>query len=722
MRATGARPHTGLALAAGALVWAAGALAAPDPAPDLEWNVDLPTSDADEASEGELLEQWAELVGPDLFEGIAGDERELLALMAMQAGEWVRARELAETMLAEDAESIAGNCVLGQAQAVAEGNLALALYHFRRCRDLFVARYGDPDDTDPWMWHRIALEGLAATANTMGRFEESLAHIDELDEHYAGDFRSMRCWPLVNLGRLEEARALAEEVLETAEDPEHRVVAWNAICVAAGEERDTEAAHEACNRALELAREEDPDPVRFTNAAESAQGVLRMDEAERLLLEATAHFELGSPAMPWMELVHLYIDQGRAAEALGAMREMFAWRRRQPPYVDVQNWAVQDLASATLLIVAGRPVEASHLTGRALERPDRLGGNSVDADQMAAAAALIDRVANLAAAQLRAEEASWSDFLWDGLRARASQVRHRIRAWRSGRAAVARFSNWRLLSSRVQPHAPGFARIPEWIDSDLIELLGPGVMAGALERARAAGLVTGEHGYDQAMAAEIALLRSLDRQALDTAEDALSRLPRVEALLRARVELVAALAASALSEDARALAHYDAVLQLDPGVVRRQGAAIPVHIEVSGGDAAHAAARLLEGSPRLDVVEGGFAVRVEDRAVETVACLSGPFGTVHGCARVQPRAGEDAGAMGRRLARRFHEVTFAPRIDLTQADIRSLDGSNAVASERGGERLRIVLDDMLGGESDGPGDRPAHDSKRSSGARPSGAR
>jgi hypothetical protein len=48
------------------------------------------------------------------------------------------------------------------------------------------------------------------------------------------------------------------------------------------------------------------------------------------------------------------------------------------------------------------------------------------------------------------------------------------------------------------------------------------------------------------------------------------------------------------------------------------------------------------------------------------------------------------------LARAFHEQAFAPRVDLTQLDIRSLDGSNVVS---GGDdaRVRSVLDELLGG-------------------------
>ena len=62
-------------------------------------------------------------------------------------------------------------------------------------------------------------------------------------------------------------------------------------------------------------------------------------------------------------------------------------------------------------------------------------------------------------------------------------------------------------------------------------------------------------------------------------------------------------------------------------------------------------------------------------------------------------AGDD---MARCLAGEFHDVAFAPRLDLTQADLRSLDGSPTAAGGRSSERLRSVLSDLVG-ESGGSG-------------------
>ena len=81
----------------------------------------------------------------------------------------------------------------------------------------------------------------------------------------------------------------------------------------------------------------------------------------------------------------------------------------------------------------------------------------------------------------------------------------------------------------------------------------------------------------------------------------------------------------------------------------------------------------------------------------TSACLSSTGGTVVQCASVQPRAGEDAKALAQRLADEIHARAFAPRIDLSQTDVRSLDGSTGVGDARSSDKARSVLDELRGG-------------------------
>lgn len=623
-----------------------------------------------------------------------GPEREAqLAVLALDAGRMIRARELAEQLLDRDPESIAGHCVLGQVLAIAEGNLSAAAHHLERCLEAYERRYGEPAEGDPWLWHRLALENLLAVHVDMARHEEALEYVDRLEASYGDEQRHRRGWPLFQLRRLGAAREVAEELLEEVEDPALRAIAWHTLCAVAGEEYDRETAYETCLLSLEIDRE-DPDPVRFTNAAEAAKGLLRADEAERLLLEATGHFARGSVAIPWTELTYLYLEQGRLAEALAATREALAWRSRQPAWTGALNWTMQDVAAAHLLLIAGRPLLAARLSARALDQPDRGGRYSAEHAQVEGATALLDRVANRTAAELRAEEASASSGS-EFLRPWLASLRHRLRAWQSGRRARAHFASRRLLESRLAPHAPGFVVVPEWLDLDLVAVLGPGVVEAALTEWSGAGGPPGGEGYRVAFAAEAAHRAGRHEQALARVETALRLLPRWETLLRARLAATGAAAARAEGEASRALELLGLAWQIDPGVIRREGLALPTRFETSGGAMAREAVRRLRRSPRLEPARAGFVVRVQQSGTELQACLEGPQGAVLRCARTRAEAGEDAGTSATRLAREFHATTFAPRVDLTQADIRSLDGST-VASGGQDAQVRIVLDHLLG--------------------------
>ncbi len=674
-----------LALALGLGLAAAGAHGEEAPGPGAP---PAPGGDA-----GAALARALEDLGQALPESFGPNFQAFEAYQSLQAGQSIRARELAERLLAEDPGSFEGHCLLGLILHQAEGNLPRALHHLARARRLFEARYGArPAPGAPWFWHLSALHGLARVSGEMGRDAEKLAHLAERDALYRPARPADRGWPLMRLGRYAAARDAALEGLALG-DPDQGQTARIALCVVAAERLDREGAYRAC---LEAAREHgapaDGDPVLWTNAAEAALGLLRLDEAERLNLEASRRFAAAF-TNPWANLLQLYLAEGRTAEAEGALRRMLDWRDRQPAYVHAQTWAGTDLAAATFLAVAGHAREAARITARALDRPDRYGASSDEARQREAGAALLDRIVHRELVERELEEASWSAPREAWL-ARARAARSWLRAWSSGRRAAALLAEERILESTLRPYLVDTVVLPEWLQPELVSAVGPGVAAAALARARASETLAGASGYFEAFELELAWLRGRPAAAREHAAAALRELPEAEVLLRTRSALRAAQAALAQGERGPALELLGLVLQRDPGAVRRLGAALPCRFEIGAGPLALRAGELLRRSPRLAEIGAGFRVRVESRGETGSACLLGPDGALHACARVAPRAGEDEEARARRLARELHQRAFAPRIELTQADLASLDGA-PTASGRGGEAVGLVLSELL---------------------------
>jgi len=657
---------------------------------------------AQEPEEPPLVDALDEVFAEESpLDAFAGDAQVVEAFEALYSGRFIRARELTEQVLARDPDSIAGHCLLGIIHHRAEGNLPVALYHLKRSRRLLEQRYGRiPFDDGIIGWHSLAITELAAVSGSMGRHRDKVRYLMEYDALYEPGFPADRSWPLMRLRQYEAARAAAIAGLELVDQPDQIAAARTALCAIEAEQQHRLAAYEACRSAAEFERlEAQPGPTPFTNAAEAALGMLRFDEAEKLILEGAEHPVSGTVSNPWLDLMLLYLGEGRISEALDAMRRMFVWRNRQPAVIDEQNRAETDLASAIFLVVAGHPVAAARITTRTLDRPDRTGYTSSESEQMEAATALVDNLAQGLAAELASEEASYAPF-WDAALARLEARRRRLRAWASGRRAAALLADERTLLATLRPYLAGAVEIPEWIAPELCSILGPGVVSAALGKARARETLPAASGYFRAWETEIAWLQGRARDAVALSGQALAELPSSELLLQARVAAIGAMAALEAGAGSQAIELFDRALQLDPGVVRRLGAALPTSFEATPGPIAEAAVAALRRSPRFVRAAGGFRVRVEGMHDAGTACLLGAQGTVLACAEVIPRAGEATDDVARRLARELHDAAFAPRIDLTQADLRSLDGSPTAAGGRSRERLRSVLSELAGGNED----------------------
>ncbi len=651
------------------------------PAPSIDATIEA-------ALEGVLPEGFSE---PDAY----------LALMANDAGRHLLAREQAENILARDPDSLGAHVALGVALYRGEGNLGLARYHFRRALDLFEKRYGPaPDEDTPWMWQVIAFNGLANANGHMGRDAETLEVLDERDRYYGyrpGD----RVWPLMRLGRYEEAREAALIALEMVDQPQQQAQARIGLCGVAGELLERPLAHGLCVSALEHASE-DPgnETVLLSNAAEGALGVLRFDAAERYYLEATGVPTYGTPANPWMELTRMYVAQGRVGEARDAMRGMFAWRAAQPAIVDAQTRSAIDLTSSVFLLAVGRSGEAARVAARGVDRPDRQGAISFLEPARNAGTAMLDRIANRTAAEEQWERASWLPWR-EAWRARRAALLHALRGWWSGRRARGLLADERVLLHTAAPYGAGSVILPEWLQPDLVEVVGAGPIAAVLREARArADLVPGDEGYLLALEAEVAHQLGRPEQAVDAARRALEQLPKAEVLLRARVAARGAQDALDGGDPSLGLDWLDRALQADPGVVRRLGIAIPCTLDLAPGGVARRAGELLAGSPRLDDAGFGFRLRTRELGSAAEACLIGPTGSLHACAQVAPEPGETEDAQARRLAAELHTAALAPRVDLTQADLDSLDGATTTVGIRGSDRVREVLADWgLGAEA-----------------------
>jgi hypothetical protein len=227
--------------------------------------------------------------------------------------------------------------------------------------------------------------------------------------------------------------------------------------------------------------------------------------------------------------------------------------------------------------------------------------------------------------------------------------------------------------------------VPLWLVGDLIPLLGPGVVQVELDRQRSLEAHAGIFAYYDALEAEVAWHRGQHRT-LELVERALNGLPREEVLLRARVAALGADYAWRSSDSTRAMALYERALQLDPGVLRRLGLALPASVVSAGGPIADDAAAMVRRSPRVDDSYGAFQVAVSDASI----CLSAPSGNQIGCVSA-PSEPTDSPAAS--LVEAWHTEAFSLPLDLGRLDMRSLDSTTTLDQDA----RRRALDNLLEG-------------------------
>ncbi|GAB4110850.1 MAG: hypothetical protein OHK0013_46800 [Sandaracinaceae bacterium] len=552
-----------------------------------------------EVVQGAMAEDACSVISAFPQEGLEGTPEELRAhCEAEQQRHFIRARELAEAIVARDPRSYVGHYVLGYVYHYGEANFPRALYHLRQARTLFRSRHAEPPlPGQPWRWHASILRELVWAHADLEQYEEQLAVAARYNELYQPRLLAELAWPLMKLRRFEDARQAAS-LGEESGDPMQREIALNARCAIEFEAGDETRSYAACRAALDL-RGANPDvqsAVDFTNFAEAARSVFRLEEAEEVGLEAT-RAQLSWYGNPYIELTELYVREARFAEALEMMRQVDPYRQRRPPHVRDADRNEARRTLSELFLVLGRGEDAVRVTTKAMLAPDRRGHNSRDPAQDLAIAALLDR----AARRLRAED--------------------------------------------PRQDAPGY--------------------------------------YD-AFEAEAALAAGDPERALELARRAEQTLPRAELLLAARVSAITAAAARATGDRNRALAAYDAAMQVDPGVFVRMGMTLPVRIASSGGAVPAEVASLLAWSPRFDQEDSGLRLDVEGDAMRVRICFSahgGPqsAGAQYACTETTRQSAEDDGTFAARAAAALHREAFAPRVDLSQTDANGLDGSNTVS-------------------------------------------
>lgn len=627
------------------------------------------------------------------------DLRALAICDALRLNENVKARELSEAWIRAEPSNPAAQFALAEVLYSVEANLPRALYHLNRAEELTdYGSLGRALASGNIQWHYLTLSQLSFIHQLMGDQANSLAYLDKIETIYGQDIESFRGWPLIKLKEFDLARESANKVLASSENVRERARAWNTLCAVELASLQPKESMMACERAIDedediSSTDNDADTVYLTNASEVALSLLQMQQAEAYLDRATSVINPDSVADPWIYKLYITMNQGRFDEARQSLDRMLLWRESQVPVVTVMNRAEHLIASATFLLLAGYGEDTAQLTATALNEPDRNGSFSADDEQKDSIAALLNMLAHETWYQLRLENAATMNFV-DRNQERLLANKQKFAAWLAGRRAASLFADLDVMLNRLRPYAPLDVHIPEWIEPDIVRLLGTGVMSNILDQAREQGAFLLNEGYYHAYATEIASLDNDSDQVLQDGERALELLPAEEVLLQARVRARMAEAAWETGNLEMAITEYRSALEKDPGLFRRLDMALPVVFSDDGSEFASLAVKYLQHSPRFRRASNGFPLEARS-GDEMSVCLYTADGDTLSCFALSADLSQPSEYNAQQLVQGFHGETFGLGYDISQAQLSLLLGSSVIMSSQNNPDIQSNRDNLL---------------------------
>jgi tetratricopeptide (TPR) repeat protein len=578
-------------------------------------------------------------------------ERALLE--EVEAGHLIKARGQAEKILASEPRSFAATWAMARVHHDEEGNHARALFFATRAIELL-------GDVSPQWGRKLMLEEYWITLE-MNRNLDALAVLDRAQARFGPPPASLRIWPLFKVGREEEAQRIARR-LTASDDWDDRAQGYNGLLSIAFEQHDRETAHRWALEGVQATQ--DLSCTLLRNAAGTAYTRFRLRESEELALRAGKAKDCADSV--YNQLAGLYLVMGEFQKALSALesartqpvekryRSQFAWVRRG--------------ALVDLLTVLGKGAEAGKLAAEVYAQPARTGMVSGSARVERLARTLRYALALDGQVSLLREQASYGPRRWGVLAELPELTGLLATRWEVRRAVLQLAAEDDRLVLLARPNIGEVNDWATWRIGDLIELLGTGVMAAAVDQARAADAAYPEATpYLDALAGEIAF-RSQD---LDEAERlasaALAGLPPEEALLRGRTLAWRAEVLRELGRTAEAQKAYLEVLQRWPTALRLLELSLPVTLATDGSELAEETGARLRRSRRFELeASSALHLRVDSRGPTVEICLLDDHGAQLACA-----SGEGA----TKALEAFHSAAFSPKVSLTQSDLRSLDGS-----------------------------------------------
>ncbi len=623
--------------------------------------------------------------------GLSGtaDEKELYRLL--EGSKFIEARQCAEKILLYDNDSYAALYAIGFITTNTETNLPKACYYYEKARHSFEIKYGKTPGADtPWMWHNKTLDELFFTLREMDFYEKSLGCLEAYDTAYIPKKTAYYAWPLMQLGRLGEAREKIAQALKECTSDDDRTRALNTRATIESGLGNREESYRLFGTLVKSLKDEGWQTVVRSNYAGTAMRLLKFDEAEKEYIKAASYSHAsGSVTNPWKSLTGLYTMSGRFNEACGAIEKMVQRGLAREPFLDQQCEQGEYGSKAEFLLACGYPEQAYAISRRLVNMPGRLGYSSAKKYEALGSTLFFHLMATEDYQELVKERlvqknpGSKAKLLWivKSLDLQKALLKPRIRRIIMSQSR---------LEANIIPYHPDEIGIEHYYVADLASVVGKGPMMAELAK------IGHTYRYRELLEPYRAELEGelkssgFDRPgALSALAKAREKLPPAEKLLLARSYAITGRLQEKQGDSESALLCYQKAYHIWPGLFRHLKIKLPVSINVVGsGREAAEIKKALAHSPRFRMRENAFIIQIGSWGDRLEGSLLDHLGNTM-CRMSTARRGK-GGSDTDTFLEEFHMKVFSAPLSASLSEINSLDGSNLKDDQMRGD-LRELL-------------------------------
>jgi len=644
-------------------------------------------------------------------ECFAPTELETSAKVAFYGGERNTARTRAEAALKAQEEPILGAFILALIYSEMEGNFPKSLYWLRRAeRWLIKSCSGAPKELAAQSFHRDLIIQQSFALGDMDRRAEQLEVLMRYETLYSPPRDELKIWPLVKLGRFEEARALAMTLIQT-EDPFVRSRAFNGLMAVECEARERRASYEWGMKGHMDAREQSC--VIALNMGLASRQCFLFDEEVRFNRLALNASDQDCSSSPMIQSSATYLIRGEFQKSISALS---AWAPKNASEFSQSHMRVKARRAELMysLGVWGRGLDEAH---QVVTYPDRSAGTDSASEEMLNLEASLLYWAFLDGALIEERERAAAQGWLESLKSYGRRAQLAFRRWKQRRQVLRYASHDALLVDIVRPY---YSNVMPWYLSTIAHVLGGGVMRGAIERARrleAEDYPEEVNAYLDGLEAELSWVEGDEEECLRLAEQALKVVPEAARLMRYRLMALRWASRRALQDPSLPPGGLDddlhELLTSFPTPLRILDLRLPVRLSFGEGSLTQELAEALARSPRFEVSEEAtLRLEVSEVQGKLKLCMMGRNAARYGCVEtwIDPEREREAQELKRqalrgrahrierdqpkeetgetedqeapalegpvaRLLKRAHTSLLSPKVELTQKELDSLDGN-----------------------------------------------